>query len=90
MVSHLPTAQRGSVPGLVQAVLIAAVTVTPAPMLGQSPGRTNLPVAELQADFALLRSAVTEAHAGLLSWTGRRRQAKFLPGRVGCGGGRGR
>jgi hypothetical protein len=65
MGSHLPTAQRGSAPGLVQAALIAAVMLTPAPMLGQSPARTTLPVTDLQADFALLRSAVTEAHAGL-------------------------
>jgi hypothetical protein len=65
MGSHLPTAQRGSAPGLVQVALIAVVMLTPAPMLGQSPARTTLPVAELQADFALLRSAVTEAHAGL-------------------------
>jgi hypothetical protein len=65
MASHLPTAQRGSAPGLVQAALIAAVTLTPAPMLGQSPARITLSVAELRTDLALLRSAVTEAHAGL-------------------------
>ena len=47
-------------------VVVAAALASPlAPRAGRSPGPTVFPVAKLREDFALLRSAVTEAHAGL-------------------------
>jgi hypothetical protein len=62
---HPVSAARTSPAALVLVAVVAALASALAPRAGRSPGQTVFPVAELREDFALLRSAVTEAHAGL-------------------------